>query len=53
MKHTNPRASIRPTPGEEENETSDLDAKPRSTRKPKSTSRARKVHRGPGGQEKL
>jgi len=42
---------FRPTPGEEENETSDLDAKSRSV-KPNSTSRARKVRRGPGGKEK-
>jgi hypothetical protein len=39
---------LRPAPEEEENETSDSDAKPRSA-KPKSTSRARKAHRGPGG----
>jgi hypothetical protein len=42
---------LRPAPGEEENETSDLDAKPRSA-KPKSTSRARKVRCGPGSKEK-
>jgi len=42
---------FRPTPGEEGNETSDLDAKPRSA-KPKSTSRARKVRCGPGSKEK-
>jgi len=42
---------LRPAPGEEENETFDLDAKPRSA-KPKSTSRARKVRCGPGSKEK-
>ena len=42
---------FRPTPGEEENETSDLDAKPRSA-KPKSQFRAREARCGPGSKEK-
>ena len=51
MKDVNHRVDLRSAPGEEENETSDLDAKSRSV-KPNSTSRARKVRRGPGGKEK-
>jgi hypothetical protein len=42
---------LRPAPGEEEDDISDLDAKPRSA-KPKSKSRDRKVRRGPGSLEK-
>jgi hypothetical protein len=43
---------FRPAPGEEENETSDLDAKPRSA-EPTSTPRDRKVRLGPGGKENV